>query len=88
MYVLCLQNTVAHYIVTRPILELCLAGERRTGVRANRWWWGKAGITFGMEAGRDAEGMRELEAEGEREDAGYMVARGGGADRGREGHIG
>ena len=38
IYVLCRQNTVAQYIVTLMILELCLAEERRLGAWVSIWW--------------------------------------------------
>ena len=31
MHILCLQNTIAQYIVTHPILELCMEAEDHTG---------------------------------------------------------
>ena len=32
-------NTVAQYIATRPIIDLCLVAKRRPGPRvATRWW--------------------------------------------------
>ena len=33
------QNTVAQYILIRPIVDLCLAAERKPGTRLSRWWW-------------------------------------------------
>ena len=33
------QKTVAHYIVTRPILNLCEERVRRSGARVARRWW-------------------------------------------------
>ena len=41
MYVPRRQNTITQYIMTRPILELCLEAERRTGVRVAKIWWDK-----------------------------------------------
>ena len=32
------QNTVAQYIATRPIMDLCLAAERRPGPRVEMRW--------------------------------------------------
>ena len=32
-------NTVAHFIVTRPIIGLCLATERRPGPQVSKRWW-------------------------------------------------
>ena len=37
-YILRRQNTVAQYIATRPILELCLAVEQQTGARVLMRW--------------------------------------------------
>ena len=39
VYIYCLQNTVAQYIATCPIMESCLAAERRTGKRISWIWW-------------------------------------------------
>ena len=33
------QNTVAQYIVTQPIMDLCERSARRMGERVSRWWW-------------------------------------------------
>ena len=63
-YVLRRQNTVSHYITTRPILEICMAAEQRPGERVTQWWWDQSGINFGQEAVRAAEGAGGLEAEG------------------------
>ena len=38
-YVSHLQNTVAHFIATRPIMDLCLATKRRLGSRVAKRWW-------------------------------------------------
>ena len=32
-------NTVTQFIVTSPIMDLCLAEEWRTGSRVDRQWW-------------------------------------------------
>ena len=37
-YVSCLQNTVAQYIATRPIMDLCLAAKRVMGPIVAMWW--------------------------------------------------
>ena len=34
-----LQNTVAQFIAIHPIMDLCLAIERNTGMRLSRRWW-------------------------------------------------
>ena len=38
-YIYRCQNTVTQFIATRPIMELCLAAERRQGSRAANQWW-------------------------------------------------
>ena len=37
-YVSRLQNTVAYVIATRPIMDLCMASERRPGTRISKRW--------------------------------------------------
>ena len=39
VYITRRQNTVAQYIMTRPIMDLCLAAERRLRMRLSRRWW-------------------------------------------------
>ena len=36
-YVSCRQNTVARFIATRPIMDLCLAEEQKPGPQVSRW---------------------------------------------------
>ena len=38
-YVICRQNTEAHYIPTWPILDLCLALKQRPGSQVMMIWW-------------------------------------------------
>ena len=38
VYIARLQNTVAQYIVTCPIMDLCLAAERNPGMHLSRRW--------------------------------------------------
>ena len=40
------QNTVAHYIATRPILDLCARTTQRGGARVSRRWWDQKGIDW------------------------------------------
>ena len=47
-YVLCCPNTVTQYIATRPILELCMAEERRPGARVSMRWWEQARMELGQ----------------------------------------
>ena len=61
------QNTFAHYIATRPIMDLCEQATRRPGVRVSRRWWEQAGI--GLEGGKkraeEAATISESESEPE-----------------------
>ena len=41
------QNTVAQYIATRPILNLCERATWRPGAQVSRRWWDQAGIDLG-----------------------------------------
>ena len=61
-YVYLRQNTVAQYIVTRPIMELCLAGKQKTGPRVKIRWWEQEGLDF--------EGMRPADQEADCTDGG------------------
>ena len=36
-------NTVAHFVATRPILDLCVGTERRGGTRVPQRWWEHTG---------------------------------------------
>ena len=38
------QNTVAQYIATRPILDLCERSAWRKGARVSRRWWEQDGL--------------------------------------------
>ena len=42
------QNTVAQFIETRPIMDMCLTAERRPGARVSQGWWEQG--TLGLEA--------------------------------------
>ena len=39
VYTVCHQKTAAQYIVTHPIIDFCLAVERKPGMRLSRRWW-------------------------------------------------
>ena len=56
------QNTVAQYITTRPIMDLCLAAKQRPGPRVEMRWWKQEGL--------DLEGMRTAALEAERTEGG------------------
>ena len=65
------QNTVAQYIATRPIMDLCLVANRRLRPRVKMGWWEQDGL--------DLEGMRtaareEEQTEGEEETDGTETA--------------
>ena len=49
------QNTVAQYIVTQPILDLCERATRRPGARVSLQWWEQDGIDLEGEKKRAAE---------------------------------
>ena len=38
------QNTVAQYIATRPLLDLCEGARQREGARVTLRWWEQSGI--------------------------------------------
>jgi hypothetical protein len=38
-YILAGRQTIAVYMVTRPILNECRQGERKRGAIPRRWWW-------------------------------------------------
>ena len=64
-YFLRRQNTVAQYIATRPILELCLVLERRLGSHVSQRWWETDGINLGLGKGRFLERVMVMEVDGE-----------------------
>ena len=43
-YVTRRQNTIAQYIATRPILNLCKRSARRPGLWVSLKWWKKDGL--------------------------------------------
>ena len=60
-YVTHLKNTVTKYIVTRPVMDLCLAAGRCPGVRLLNWWWEKESLN--MEMIREAAQVVEAESD-------------------------
>ena len=40
------QNTVAQYIATRPLLDLCVGERAREGEKVTLRWWEQAGINW------------------------------------------
>ena len=52
MYIARRQNMAAQYIVTCPIMNLCLEVERNPGLRlSRRWWYQPALDILGIRAG-------------------------------------
>ena len=72
VYTALLQNTVAQYIENRPIMDLCLASERKPGLRLSMKWWEQPDLDIlGIRAGNAVAevggetGMEESEGEGD-----------------------
>ena len=56
------QNTVAQFVATWPILELCEGTKRRGGTRVPQTWWEQTGIDWRLAH----EKSKSAEAAGER----------------------
>ena len=56
------KNTVAQYIATRPILDLCERSARRPGARVSRRWWEHAVIELEEAKKRAAEATTDSES--------------------------
>ena len=72
VYITCLHNTVAQYIATRPIMDLCRMAERNPVLRLSRKWWEQPaldilGIRAGHAASEEGEETGTDESEGEEE---------------------
>ena len=61
MHILPRQNTVAQYIVTSPILELCIAAKRHMGTQVTQQRWYQDVLNLVQEEGREEELTVELE---------------------------
>ena len=61
------QNTVAQYIATQPIMDLCEQATRQLGARVSRRWWEQAGIDLEGATKRAEEAATFLESESELE---------------------
>ena len=53
-YVTMRKNTVAHYISTQPIMDLCERSAQRPEARVSWWWWENSGL--------DLEGAKKRES--------------------------
>ena len=49
------QNTVAQYITTGPLLDLCKGAIQREGARVTLRWWDQTGIDWDKAKAREAE---------------------------------
>ena len=58
-----MQNMVAQYIATRPILDLCERSDRRPGARMSWQWWEQVGIDLEEAKKRAAEEATDLESD-------------------------
>ena len=56
------QNTVAQYISTRPLLDLCKGEKHREGARLTMRWWDQTGIDWEKAKARGAETESESES--------------------------
>ena len=66
VYITRRQNTVAQYIATRPILDLCERSVRRLGAWVYQRWWNQEGLYLEEERERaEAESDRKEEKCGE-----------------------
>ena len=69
------QNTVAQYIATRPLLDLCKGGRAREGAKVPLRWWYQADIDWettkakGVEQDRTDGSETDTDGKEEREDA-------------------
>ena len=65
LYIPCHKNMIAQYIVTCPIMDLCLETEQKPGMCLSRRWWEHPPLDIlGIRAGRAAaEGGEETGTE-------------------------
>ena len=68
------QNTVAQYIATRPLLDLCEGARAREGAKVRMRWWNQADIDWeaakskGVETDNTGGSRTDTDGEEERED--------------------
>ena len=77
------QNTVAQYIATRPLLDLCKETNRIRGARVSRRWWDQKGIDWEKAKARVEETESESEKDTDEEEE-RSTASGGGGSSGAE----
>ena len=61
------QNTVAQFIATRPLLDLCEGTTQRGGARVTMRWWYQKGIYWETVKARGAATESESESEADME---------------------
>ena len=49
------QNTVAQYIATQPLLELCEGATKREGASVKLRWWEQSGIDWEKAKAKETE---------------------------------
>ena len=49
------QNTVAQYIATRPLLDICEGAKQREGARVTLRWWDQSGIDWEKAKAKETE---------------------------------
>ena len=74
------QNTVAQYIATQPIMDLCEQATLWTGAQVSRWWWEQTGIDLKGAREKAAAAAAETETESESKDKPDGAAGGGGEE--------
>ena len=74
------QNTVAQYIATRPLLDLCEGARPREGARVTLRWWEQSGIDW-----EKSKGDRNRHRNNVRVGNGDRHRGGGGAGRRKKG---
>ena len=57
------QNTVAQYIATRMILEICERFARRPWARVSQQWWEQSGLD--LEGGKEKSAAAVADSDGE-----------------------
>ena len=82
------QNTVAQYIATRPILDLCKRATRKPGAQVSRQWWEQAGIDLEGVRKRAAESTTRSETESDEESDGETNGVAGGGEEESQGASG
>ena len=74
------QNTVAQYIATRTLLELCKGINQIGGARVSRMWWDQKGVDWEKAKARVAETDSESETDTKEEEARSEASGGSGSN--------